>query len=309
MKKLILTNSDVLSVPTLKQLLKDESLAGVGVVKKSSPKMVQVLENLGLKQDEILILDKKNWVEELGHFLKKNQVDVVWVLTFPWIIPDVLLNIPAKGFVNFHFGLLPKYKGADPIFWQLKNGEEMGGITIHRMNHKVDEGPVLMKKELRIIPGENYGLHGRRLGDFAAAHIDDLIQVLTTPEPIQQKVELREAQYAHKPTRTDLTIKWKEQTASEIEWLVNASNPKYQGAITSIADYKIRILEVTPVNMESPIPAQPGQIVHADAVYGLVVACLNNEFVRITVVQTAEGFHSGVKLFNLGFVAGHTFTS
>ena len=71
----------------------------------------------------------------------------------------------------------------------------------------------------------------------------------------------------------------------------------------------MRILEVTPVSLEQAAQAEPGQIVHADVVYGVVVACINNEYLRITVVNTAEGYMSGVKLFNLGFLPGQRFTS
>ena len=193
------------------------------------------------------------------------------------------------------------------MFWQLKNQEKAGGLTIHLMNEHVDEGPVFLRKEMRIVPGENYGLHCRRLGEFLLESMDEVLEVLEDADPKFIELEAESSDYEAKPSEGDLTIDWENQSAEQIEWLVNASNPKYRGAETRCAGYVIRILEVTPVNMEQAVEAKPGQIVHADSIYGLVVACRFDEFIRITVVETAEGFHSGVKLFNLGFGVGHVF--
>jgi len=309
MKVIVLTNSDILSINTIQSLNESGNLAGVGILKKNKSKLTPALKSLGLKDTSLLELERQSWVEVLKDFINKNEVDYVWVLTFPWIIPTDLLSALPNAFVNFHFGLLPKYKGSDPIFWQLKNREELGGVTIHLMNEKIDEGPFLLKQELRIIPGENYGLHCKRLGEMVPPLIDQLFTKLRIPADELTELDFSEAQYDKPPKIQDLTIRWNEQTAEEIEWLVNATNPKYSGANTSIAGFEMRILEVTPVNMEASVEAEPGQIVHADVVYGLVVACLNKEYLRVTVVQTAEGYLSGIKLFNLGFTAGHKFIS
>lgn len=309
MKTLILTNSDALSAPTIKKMVGNSSVEGVGILKKNRPQIEPVLKSIGLKEDQILALERRNWVSELSQFIRKNEIEVVWVLTFPWIIPNELFNTVPKGFINFHFGMLPKYKGADPIFWQLKNNEEIGGVTIHLMNDKIDEGPVLMREELRIIPGENYGLHCKRLGEFTSTLTEKLIEKLSNNQNNYLNLDSEVETYESKPSIEDLTIYWNKQTAEEIECLINATNPKYSGANTKLAGFEMRILEVTPVTMQGAIQAEPGQIVHADVVYGLVVACINNEFLRITIAQTGEGFLSGVKLFNLGFLTGHQFTN
>ncbi|WP_420387529.1 methionyl-tRNA formyltransferase [Roseivirga sp.] len=307
MNILVLTNSDILSGPTLKYLLETNQLGGVGFVQSSERQVLPMLEGLGLGSDHTLSLKREDWVKVMTRFIEERQIQSVWVLTFPWIIPSKLLEISDLTFVNFHFGLLPKYKGADPIFWQLKNREQEGGVTIHLMSEQVDEGPILLQKKLRIIPGENYGLHCKRLGETNKEYLDELFEKLNEKDQSFLTLESEEALFDRKPSEQDLSINWSQQSAEEIEWLVNAANPKYQGARTSIAGIEIRILEVTPVNMEQSVEANPGQIVHADVVYGIVVACRDQEYLRITVVQTSEGYLSGVKLFNLGFLAGHSF--
>ena len=309
MKVLLLTNSNTLSIPAIKKIKDDGLLVGVGVLKKHVNLLASSIHAAGVAHEEILQLERSSWVEELSLFIKEHHVETVWVLTFPWVIPESLLSVLPNRFVNFHFGLLPKYKGADPIFWQLKNSEELGGVTIHLMNDQVDEGPVLLKEELRVIPGENYGLHSRRLGEMVPSMVEKILSLLKSQPNEFLTLKSVDKAFDQKPTEDDLTIKWGEQSATEIEYLINATNPKYGGAFTVVAGVEMRILEVTPVSLEQAAQAEPGQIVHADVVYGVVVACINNEYLRITVVNTAEGYMSGVKLFNLGFLPGQWFTS
>ena len=86
----------------------------------------------------------------MQEIILEQGIDCVFVLTFPWKIPEELFNLAPKGFINFHYALFPKYKGADPIFWQIKNNEKEGGLTIHIMNSELDEGPIILHEKLFI---------------------------------------------------------------------------------------------------------------------------------------------------------------
>tara|TARA_A100000171_G_C2138327_1_gene152348 strand:- start:1859 stop:2740 length:882 start_codon:yes stop_codon:yes gene_type:complete len=282
-------------------------LVGVGIVKENVNSLMPALNSLGIQTKDCLVLDRASWVIRLKDTLLENKVDTVWVLTFPWLLPASLLEVPPKGFINFHFGLLPKYRGIDPVFWQIKNQEKSGGITVHLMTEEVDSGPVIYQEQTMLMPGENYGLHCQRIGGLAPSLIDRVLDVLLSKVQQYQELEKVEKHFDWKPRKEDLTIDWQTQTAENIEYLVNATNPKYGGAQTAMGQFELRILEVTPVTMETKIEAEPGQIVYADVIYGLVVACFGGDFLRITIAKTSEGYMSGVRLFNLGFVKGHKF--
>uniref|UniRef100_UPI0040480775 formyltransferase family protein n=4 Tax=Roseivirga sp. TaxID=1964215 RepID=UPI0040480775 len=306
MKIFVLCNSDALAFPTIVKLKEEGFLAGVGIIESSQSVLMPMLQgfNLGV---ELLVLERKSWKQILDEEIKSKEIDTVWVLTFPWKIPPFLLNLPIKGFINFHFGILPKYKGIDPIFWQFKNKEPYGGVTIHLMNEQIDEGPVILQKQVPIMLGETYGFHCLRLGNAILDWIPEVLATLGSA-----KIEYLDLPYAdaiinQKPLEKDLIINWNSQTSEEIEWLVNASNPKYGGAKTTNNKIEMHILEVTPVTMNGDIDAEPGVIVHADATYGIVVCCVDKQCLRITIVRTKEGYLSGVKLFNLGFTVGHKF--
>jgi methionyl-tRNA formyltransferase len=281
-------------------------LVGVAILKKNDKTLGSELKALNLGV-EILALERKDWIEILSQKLTEIEADTVWVLTFPWKIPLTLLKIPKHGFINFHYGLLPKYKGIDPIFWQYKNKENYGGLTVHLMNEHIDEGPILLQEQVPVMLGETYGFHCLRLGNTTPDWLSDVVDAQNNPQFEYLQLEPANQIIDQKPSEKDLTLDWKSQTAEDIEWLVNACNPKYGGVKTINNNVEMYILEVTPVTMEGLVNADPGQIVHADAIYGLVVCCADKSCVRITIVRTREGYLSGVKLFNLGFGVGHRF--
>lgn len=305
MKILMLCNSETLALPTVYQLLQSNQLVGVAIPQKQAKRLSAALQKTGLNNADIHILQKENLSAQLNHLLSSTTADCLVALTFPWQIPTDILTKPALGCINFHFGLLPKYKGADPIFWQLKNREVMGGITIHTMTEKIDEGNILHVAELQIIPGETYGIHCSRLAMLAAELVTQLHEIFKK-EAITQEQHYSAA-YFLAPSIEQLNIHWQTQTADEIECLVNASNPKYDGAITSLKQQEVRILEVAPADVNTPDSFAAGTIVYADATYGLIVACINKQFLKINIVHTNEGYLSGIKLFNMGLKVGDCF--
>jgi methionyl-tRNA formyltransferase len=310
MKKILsICCSDVLGIPALLQLQQQGLLAGVAVADSVASQLVPVYKSAGIPADAIHILTKKGLEAELNLLIDKYEPDALFVFTFSWMIPCAILARLRQRCINFHFGLLPKYKGADPVFWQIKNGEPKCGLSVHIMTEELDAGPVILKEEVPAMPGENYGLNAQRLaalGAQAAIKVASLLD--TVPLPIIP-LPVQEASYLEKPAQTDLLINWQTQSAAEIENLVNAANPRYQGAITSIRQMQINLLEVSPADVNNPTGQQfvPGTIVHADQLYGLIVACINNQYLKINVAFMQQGYFSGSKLFSLGFAAGEVF--
>lgn len=305
MKIFILCNSESLALPSIYQLLHNNQLVGVGIPQKQAKRLTKVVQKTGLDYANIHVLQKENLSVQLNYLLTSTAADCLIALTFPWQIPTDILNQPTFGCINFHFGLLPKYKGADPVFWQLKNQEVLGGITIHKMTEKIDEGNILHVAEVQIIPGETYGIHCSRLAMLAAELVSQLQEIFQNNAITQ--VQHHSAEYFLAPSIQQLSINWQTQTADEIECLVNASNPKYDGAITSIKQQEIRILEVAPADVNTTDIFAAGAIVYADATYGLIVACINKQFLKINIVHNNEGYLSGIKLFNMGLKVGDCF--
>jgi methionyl-tRNA formyltransferase len=84
------------------------------------------------------------------------------------ILPRPLLDLPPRGCVNVHASLLPKYRGAAPIQRAILEGETVTGITTMLMNERMDEGDILLAREVPIAPGETAGSLETRLARVGA---------------------------------------------------------------------------------------------------------------------------------------------
>jgi methionyl-tRNA formyltransferase len=85
--------------------------------------------------------------------LAKLQPDVALVACFSRIIPASLLTLPRHGFLNLHPSRLPAYRGPEPIFWQLHDGINPVGVTLHRMDAGLDTGDIVGKTAVSLPDG------------------------------------------------------------------------------------------------------------------------------------------------------------
>ena len=87
--------------------------------------------------------------------LRTAEPDVILSVSAPQIFKEELLGIPRWGCINVHSAKLPKYKGMMPNFWAMYHGDSHAGITVHRMDAKVDEGKIILQSEIPIYPRES----------------------------------------------------------------------------------------------------------------------------------------------------------
>ncbi|MFA6433979.1 MAG: methionyl-tRNA formyltransferase [Elusimicrobiales bacterium] len=88
--------------------------------------------------------------EELSLVLSELKPDLGVVVAYGRLIKKEALAIPALGFINVHFSLLPAYRGAAPVQWALINGERSTGVTVFWLDEGLDTGPVLASKEVPV---------------------------------------------------------------------------------------------------------------------------------------------------------------
>lgn len=309
MRVLLLCSSDYMAIPAALVLQQQNALAAVVVPDKYALHLQSAFVQGGVSATLMHQVGKSKLSEELTALIGRCEADVVFVITFPWKLSIEVLGQPPKGCVNFHPGILPQYRGADPIFWQLRNREAEIGLSVHRMTEAVDEGPLLLTRTIPAMPGETYGTLHKRLGLLTADCILQTLQQIEN-EVSGQAQPMHESRYFKKPIKNQVTINWQTQGAEEIEALVNAGNPKYNGAFTHLRGMEMTLLEVSVADVTNP-PADiaPGTVIYADALYGLIAACKGGKFLRINIICIPEGYFSGPKLFNLGFGPGDRFMS
>ena len=151
--RLIFFGTPDYAVPSLTALLAEPSLEVVGVVsqpdrpqgrgQKIVPTPVKALaqaKGIPLWQPERLRKD-----ESALQALDDLKADFFVVVAYGQILSPQVLAMPAKGCINGHASLLPKYRGAAPIQWCLYHGEAETGVTTMLMDAGMDTGPMLLK--------------------------------------------------------------------------------------------------------------------------------------------------------------------
>jgi methionyl-tRNA formyltransferase len=117
------------------------------------------------------------WPERLAAV----KADVAVVAAFGQILPQAALDAPARGSINVHASLLPRYRGAAPIAWAIIRGETRTGITTFQMDAGMDTGPMLLQEATAIDPDETAGELSARLASIGAGvllHTLDQLEVL-----------------------------------------------------------------------------------------------------------------------------------
>jgi methionyl-tRNA formyltransferase len=185
--------------------------------------------------------------------------DVVVVVAYGKILPAALLAIPRHGFVNVHFSLLPRYRGAAPVQRALMDGVRTTGVSIFVLTEGMDEGPLLATRAVEVAPDETAGDLGARLADLGArllpGTLDDYVAGRLEPVPQDHAA----ATYAPKLTADDARVDWS-QGAARVGDLVRALNPA-PGAWTTFRGARLKLLAVALRNRE----LAPGELEVSDA--------------------------------------------
>ena len=154
--------------------------------------------------------------------LRMLQADVAVVAAYGQILPKAVLEAPARGSINVHASLLPKYRGAAPIQWAVIRGETITGITTFRMDPGMDSGDILLSARTPIGPDETAGELAERLGRLGAEVLIDTLARLDTITPTPQRHE--EATMAPRLAKRDGAIDWR-RPARDVVNLVRGCNP------------------------------------------------------------------------------------
>jgi len=114
------------------------------------------------------------------------RADVAVVAAFGQILPPAVLDAPARGSINVHASLLPRYRGAGPIAWAIIRGETETGITTFKMDAGMDTGDTLLREATPIGPEETAGELAARLAAIGARVLLRTLDQLDTLTPMRQ---------------------------------------------------------------------------------------------------------------------------
>ena len=233
------------------------------------------------------------FAEQLARF----RPDVCAVVAYGHILPPDVLAVPTEGFVNVHFSLLPRYRGAAPVQRAIMAGETETGVSTFLLEPTLDTGPILMAEREPIHPEDTAGTLMERLARVGAELLVrtlDAIEAGTT-EPQQQ--DAAAATPAPKVRPEDGVIDWT-RPAGEIVNLVRGLNPA-PGAFTTFRGKRMKVWRARPT-LPGDDPDQPPGTLTPSSENGAAVRAGDGS-VELLEVQL-EG---GKRLDVAAFVRGH----
>lgn len=176
----------------------------------SAVKQAALLHNLPIFQPQnFKQLEDQKILQEL-------QADLMIVVAYGLILPNVILNAPRLGCINIHASLLPRWRGAAPIQRALLAGDKTTGVCIMQMDKGLDTGAVFASEALPILTTDTSFILFAKLAKIGAQ-----LLIKTLPNLLAQKIIPKIQSetgitYAHKIEKSESPIKW-DQTALEIQ--------------------------------------------------------------------------------------------
>jgi methionyl-tRNA formyltransferase len=306
-KAIILCNNPI-ALPGIKEFLFYGKVGALVTTKQNSEMqflLQQLAEGTGVP---VLHTDKKNYAKELSNAIVQYNITVGLVMTFPYILPKNIIELPEKGFINFHYGLLPQCRGPQPILWHILNGDADGGITLHRMDDGIDTGPVVLQEKMSISPADTYGILQAKLAHLGAKSAATLFKILSFGSivPSSPQDETKAAYYKN-PTAKDLTISFKTMDSHKIIRTINACNPWNKAAGAIVNNWMLGVTEAEISNVVADDAVEHGTIVAVDKEQGLLVKTCDGKLVKINIIFLQEGFLSGWRLSAFGIKTGDCF--
>lgn len=193
--------------------------------------------------------------------------DVGAIVAYGALLPAAVLAVPAAGWVNLHFSLLPRWRGAAPVQHALSAGDAVTGVTVFRLDEGMDTGPILRTAELPVPDGAEAGSLLATLADLGAPLLVEGALAAAAGEPGRPQPAAG-ASTAPRLRPADARVDWT-GPADAVARGIRAVTPR-PGASTTVGARRMKVAGATAVARAAAAPAGTVLGLDGDAV---VVAC------------------------------------
>ena len=270
--------------------------AGRGKKLNASPvKLLAEQNNLPIYQPQSLKDPEQHTI------LANLQADIMVVVAYGLILPQVVLDAPRLGCINVHGSILPRWRGAAPIQRAVEAGDKETGVTIMQMDAGLDTGAMLTITRCPIEPSETSGSLYDKLAALGAPALLSTLDKLKAGTAVAVAQDNGQSTYAKKIDKAEALIAWS-QPAIIIDQRIRAFSP-FPAAYTEIEGLRVKIWAAQTSTQQL---GTSGEIVAADD-NGLLVGCGQGSLL-LTEIQLAgksrmpvsEILRSRVELFATG---------
>ncbi|HUN56377.1 MAG TPA: methionyl-tRNA formyltransferase [Smithella sp.] len=271
--RILFMGTPAFALPALR-LLHEQKYSVIGVVsqpdrpqgrglKEVAPPVKILAQEFGLSVYQPHKVKDPSFME----IFHKLNPDMVVVAAFGQILPKDIIDYPSLGCLNIHPSLLPKYRGAAPLNWQIIRGEIKTGVTIMLMDVGMDSGDILLQEETPLASDETYGELHDRLAKLGAELLIKTIKQVVDKTAKRQPQDASAMTLAPRLKKETGKIIWL-QSASDIVNLIRGLSPM-PAAYTLLDSQVLKIFNAEAVH--GNIQEAPGTI-SMDTAGGITIA-------------------------------------
>ena len=241
--KVVVASSSPVAIPLISALNASSTHQLIGLLTnpdKATGRGMHVVANELATWAESLGLNvqKPENNDELKKVIENIKPEIVITIAYGRLIPLDLLELPKSGWINVHFSLLPRWRGAAPVQWAILNGDKQTGITVFKLDKGMDTGPVYLEQVTPINDNENSDELLKRLSQIGSDLVIKSLELISggvIPKPqASNGITL-----APKISKNDGKIDWKQSSDQVVNrFRALSSNP---GVWSLLGELRIKI--------------------------------------------------------------------
>jgi methionyl-tRNA formyltransferase len=241
--RLVVHGQQAFGKAVLERLLeRGEDVVGVFCAPDREGRPTDPLKELALEK-RMVVHQPASWkTDEALELMRSFEPDLCVMAYVTLFVPRPVLDAPKLGTIQYHPSLLPRHRGPSSINWPIIQGEKRTGLSIFWPNEGLDEGPILLQKEVEIGPDDTLGSlyfnHLFPMGVDAMVEAIDLVREGKAPRIEQDDSQ---ATYESWCRKADARIDWG-RPAAEIHNLIRGTDPQ-PGAWTVIGGNEVQVYD------------------------------------------------------------------
>ncbi len=293
--KIVFMGTPEFSVPALKELMNNNF--NILYVYTQPPKKSKRGQKINIsavqafsEKNNLPVRNPKNLKSnEEYNFIKSLSADIAIVVAYGKLIPKEILKTTKLGFLNIHASLLPRWRGAAPIQRAIMNGDKMTGVSVMKLEEKLDSGPVMALSQLKLDSNSTYGETEKKLSEIGAVLLVESLKKIENGNSKFLEQIHSEATYAKKINKDEAKINWN-TSADKIIAKIHGLNPN-PGAWCEFKKERLKVWKAKKLLLEG----KPGIVLDGN----LTVACKSNS-IQILEIQREGKNKQLTKDFLLG---------
>jgi len=220
----------------------------------------------------------------------KIKPDMIVLYAYGQILSKALLDIPKYGAINAHASLLPAYRGASPVQQALLNSDEVTGLSVMKMEEKMDAGPVYKQFDLDIKKEDDVLTLTDRLANLTAYEMPDTLYAIAQGDIQPEEQDDSKATYCEKVKKSDGEIDWNEDAKT-----IHAKMRAYAGWPGTFTFWNGKRLKILSGQVDA-YEVEAGKVIEKDHL--IFIGTKQGSIVPNEVQlegKTAQGMHAFVK--------------